>query len=465
MIDRLVVLGATGDLTARYLVPALAELTTVRQLPPEFTLVGVARDDLDTDSYRRDLLDRLARYGADCSTPGMEGILERLVYHRADAADPEDLRPVLGARRSPVALYFALPPTIALAALQAASEAGLPPTSHLVFEKPFGHDLASARTLNEAIARTIPDATVFRMDHFLGHQTVQNIVGVRLANRVFEPLWNNGHIERVDIVWDETITIEDRAGYYDHTGALRDMLQNHLLQLLALVAMEPPTELAAADLGDRKAEVLRAVRSPTRDDIRQSVRARYAASGSRPGYRDTDGVEPGRNTETLADLTLSIDKPRWAGVPFRMRTGKGLDADRHTVVLTFRPPTHTLLGTGATGDGHAAVAVPNRLTLAMDPDRLALGISINGPGDPLTVEPVELDHVLSAPDCGPYARLLLDVLEGDTTFSIRADEAEEGWRIVEPVLDGWSRDLTPLLEYPVGSAFDRDQLVRARRAG
>ena len=288
------------------------------------------------------------------------------------------------------------------------------------------------------------------MDHFLGKQTVQNILGLRFANRLFEPLWCAEHVEGVDIVWDETVALEGRAGYYDRTGALLDMIQNHLLQLVALVAMERPGGLGEQPLRDAKVDVLRSVRRLTPNEVaRYTVRARYTEGGSPdrpiPAYTAEDGVDPGLGTETFADVTLFLDNHRWRGVPFRLRTGKALGADRRDVSIRLRPTQR--LPFGQTHDPG-----PNVLTFAMDPDRLIAEIALNGVGDPFDLEPARWELELAPQRLSAYARLLLDAMDGDPALSIRGDEAEESWRIIEPIIAAWGDGVRPLLDYPAGSA-------------
>jgi glucose-6-phosphate 1-dehydrogenase len=376
--------------------------------------------------------------------------VSRLEYRRADVTAPAELAKVLGAVRDPLVAYLALPPPVYAATVRALAAAGLAEGSRIVVEKPFGEDLASAQALNRLLHGLLPEAAVFRMDHFLGKQTVQNILGLRFANRVFEPLWNRTHIARVDIVWDEALALEDRATYYDSAGALRDMVQNHLLQILCLVGMEPPTSLDERDLRDRKVDLLRAVRRLSPEEVaRLTVRARYGAGriGERevPAYVDEPGVDPTRGAETFAQVTLAIDNWRWAGVPFCLRTGKALARDRREIAVHFQPVPHLVFD-------QATDPPPNVLRFQLDPDRMSLAVNINGPVDPFTLEEAELDLELAPHELPAYARLLLDVMHGDPTLSIRADEAEESWRIVEPILRGWDAGLVPLGEYPAGSA-------------
>jgi glucose-6-phosphate 1-dehydrogenase len=307
----------------------------------------------------------------------------------------------------------------------------------------------SAQELNGLLHQNFPENAVFRADHFLGEQTVQNIVGLRFANTVFEPIWNRHHVERVEIIWDETLALEGRAGFYDSTGALKDMIQSHLLQLLALTAMDPPVALNETDLRNRKVGVFRAVKHLSAGDAkRQTVRARYAAGeveGRRiPAYADEEGIDPERGTETFTQVALEIDNWRWAGVPFVLRSGKALGRDRREISVRFRPVPHLTFGRNSD-------PAQNVLRLGMSPDTMSLGINVNGPGDPSDLEHVGLQTELAPQRPSEYGRVLLAVLSGNAMLSIRADEAEECWRIVEPVLDAWEAGAVPLLEYPAGS--------------
>ena len=299
------------------------------------------------------------------------------------------------------------------------------------------------------------------MDHFLAKQTVLNILGLRFTNRVFESLWSNAHItgvvvrrshRRTDIVFDETVDAQARASYYDRSGALRDMVQNHLLQLLTYVAMEPPLSMDPLDLAARKIDVLRAVRPLSPEEVATAtVRGRYGAGtvAGREGerrvaaYVEADGVDPVRATETFAEVVLHIDNWRWSGVPFRLRTGKALAADRREVVVHFAPVPHALFAGPA--------AAPNELRLQLDPDRMSLSVNVNGLGDPFDLDTVHLDTDLAHQAPGPYGQLLLAVIGGDTRLSAHGAEAEEGWRIVEPVLAAWADGAVSLQEYPAGS--------------
>lgn len=460
MIRRLVIFGASGDLTARFLVPALARLQQAGLLPDGFQILGLARDDGDTETFRRRIEERLEHALPRVYPSSRKDILSILEYRRTDVTDRRQIASALSPLTEPIVAYLALPPALFRPTVEALAALGLPKGSTIVLEKPFGQNLESAQALNRLLHQSFPEEAVFRLDHFLGKQTVQNILGLRFANRIFEPLWNSQHVERIDIIWDETLTAAGRTSFYDGTGALRDMVQNHLLQLLALIAMEPLHTLNERILRDRKVDVLQAVRRLSPDEvIRRTVRGRYGrgAIGEREilAYVQEEGVDPQRGTETFAQVTLTVDNWRWAGVPFTLRTGKALKQDRREIAIHFKPVPH--LAFGQEDDPR-----PNVLRLELDPDRITLGVNINSPGDLFGLERVELDTVLPSPSLPAYGRLLLDVLKGDPLLSIRDDEAEESWRIVEPILDVWAGGGVPLQDYPAGSD---GPAVTARRLG
>ena len=429
MIDRLVIFGGTGDLTGRFLLPALAALLARGDLSDRFELVGASRQDWDDEQYRSWAADWLERAGASTALLGSSR------YRQLDLADPVSVEACL-AGEGPVAVYLALPPAVFPAAVAALKQAGLPAESQVVFEKPFGEDLDSARELNRLVADLVDERHVFRVDHFLAMTTVQNVLGTRIANRVLEPIWNSAHIDQVEIIWEESLALEGRAGYYDHVGALKDMVQNHLLQILCLVAMEPPISLGERDLRDRKVDVLRSVRPFEDADVAaRTRRARYR------GYTDEDGVTPEHGTETFAELTLELDSWRWSGTGFRMRTGKAMREDRKEVVINFRPTPALPFGGSA----------PNRLRFGLEPEGLTFELTGTGPSAEMSLVPLTLTAEMEPPELPAYGRILLDVLSGNSALSIRADEAEHSWQIVAPVLDGWSRDVSPLEEYEAGS--------------
>ncbi|MFJ9927826.1 MULTISPECIES: glucose-6-phosphate dehydrogenase [Streptomyces] len=447
MIGRLVILGGTGDLSGRFLMPALAALHAAGHLADGFRVTGASREEWSTERFREWIAEWLDRQGGAVPADARRAVVESAHYQRADVTDPEDVRAVV-AGDGPVALYLALPPALFPRVVTALHSAGLPPGSRIVLEKPFGEDLDSARELNRLLAELVPEQAVFRVDHFLAMTTVQNVLGSRLANRVLEPLWNSTHIAEVEIVWDESLALEGRAGYYDRVGALKDMVQNHLLQVLCLVAMEPPVTLGERDLRDRKVDVLRSVRLLTEYDVvHRTRRARYAAGRidgrEVPSYADEEGVDPRRGTETFAEVELELDSWRWAGTTFRLRSGKGLRDDRKEVAVRFRPVPHLPFG-------HSGEVVPNVLRFGLEPEGLTLDLMGTGSRAGHLTE-LELSARLEPGELPAYGRLLLDVLRGDPALSIRGDEAEEAWRVLTPVLSAWERGLVPLEEYPAGS--------------
>jgi glucose-6-phosphate 1-dehydrogenase len=435
--------GASGDLAGRYLLPALAALEAAGRLPDGIRIIGAAREEWDQDAFRRIATERLDEHASDVPPAARQALVESLDYHRVDLSGAEDAARVLreAGEAGPVVAYLALPPGVFTDAVTALGDTGLPPGSRIAIEKPFGEDLESAVALNRLLARVAGDAgeqAIFRVDHVLGMATVQNMLGLRFANRVTAPIWNGDHIEQVEILWEETLALEGRAGYFDTAGTLEDVLQNHALQVLSLFAMEPPAGPGERELRDRKVEALRSI--PSLDDEQiasRTRRARYTAGriGDRsvPAYADEDGVDPGRGTETFAELALELDNARWAGTRFVLRGGKALRRRRKGVVVRFR-------------------AVPRHPFVQGDPTANELWIGIDGPED-LRLELT--GGTLSAPpppsDLPPYARVLLDILEGDGMLSVRGDEAEEAWRIVEPVVRAWEDDRVPLEEYPAGS--------------
>jgi glucose-6-phosphate 1-dehydrogenase len=439
----LLVLGASGDLTARLLLPGVAGLLT-SGAAPGLTLIGSGTDDWDDDRWRERVRDSFAEAG---SADAVRRVAEETHYLQADVTHEQDLKRLLDACHGRVVIYFALPPAVTAKACQALADIGVPEGTRLVLEKPFGTDAAAARKLNALLARLVPEDQVHRVDHFLGKSTVLNILGLRFANHIFEPLLNADHVESVDIVFDESLALEGRAGYYDKAGALADMIQSHLLWILGLLTMEAPPAITALELRDRAAQVLRATRLWDDDIAACSRRARYTAGeidGKKlPAYADEPGVDPDRKTETLAEIVLAVDTWRWRGVPFRLRSGKALSSARKEAVITFKQPQRV-------PDGLTGYQRPDRLRIGFGPDRLHLDLNINGPDDPFVIDPVTLEADFGPGDLPPYGEVLRAVLDGDPMLSVRGDTAEECWRIVEPVQAAWRDDRVPLLEYPAG---------------
>jgi glucose-6-phosphate 1-dehydrogenase len=441
----LIVLGASGDLTSRLLMPALGQLLT-RERERSIRLIGAGMDDWDDARWRDVVAASFAT--VDAAGPAVDAVLAGAIYRRSDITRPADLAALFALADGRAALYFAVPPAIAARACVALESVPLPEGLVLALEKPFGTDEASAKALNAQLAKLVPEDQVHRIDHFLGRSTVLNVLGVRFTNRVFEPVWSAEHIDSVVIRYDEALGLEGRAGYYDRAGALTDMIQSHLLQVLAVIAMDPPSTLGAIDLRDAKGMALRATSVWNDDPVASSRRARYGAGsgGDRtlPAYADEPGVDPALDTETLAELTVGVATTRWQGVPFTLRSGKALGDRRSEIVITFKPVSH--LPTGFTGS-----ADPSVLRLTLGPDRMALEVNLNGPGDPFHLDRSSLEAEFGEGELLAYAEVIQGILDGDPTLSVRSDTAEQCWRIVQPVLDAWRSGAVPLDEYPAGT--------------
>src|SRR5690606_34150998 len=339
-----------------------------------------------------------------------------------------------------VALYFAVPPAVAAAACEAMTPEMLPDGVMLALEKPFGTDEESAAALNRRLTALVDEKQVFRVDHFLGKSTTLNLLGARFANRLLEPLWSAESIESVSIVYDEKLGLEGRAGYYDGAGALVDMLQSHLLQVLAVVAMAQPATIGEA--------VLRATRVWGDDPTSSSRRARYTAGSidgvDKPSYVDEPGVEPERRTETLAAATFEVRNARWTGVPFTLRSGKAIGDPAREVVVRFKAVRHVPDGLRGSADGAV-------VRFSLGPDRMSLDLNLNGAGDPLVLERATLSADLGPGQLMAYAEVLSCILDADAMLSVRGDAAERCWAIVQPILDAWANDEVPLDEYVAGS--------------
>jgi glucose-6-phosphate 1-dehydrogenase len=439
VIFNLVLFGASGDLAGRFLLPALATLRATGRLPERFSLVGTARPRWDDEAFRRHAAERLAEHAADVPAEHRDALTRSLRYQSADLTDPNDLATVIGlARDGPVAAYLALPPGLFAETLTALCDARLPAGSRIALEKPFGESLHDAVELNRVLARAAGDAgeqAVFRVDHALGMATVQNLLALRRHDPVLAAVWDAEHIEQIEVRWEEDLALEGRAGYYDGVGALKDVMQNHMLQVLCLLAMEPPAGPTERELRDAKAAALRATHPPGPDEAaKRTRRARYGTGhiGDRPvtAYIDEEGVDPSRGTETFAEVVLELDTPRWHGTRFVLRAGKALGARRKEAIVRFR----------ATEPDDA----PDELRVGLDGP---LDISLRLKGTTSTT----LTGPSPTSDVPPYGHVLLDLLNGGSTLSVRGDGAEEAWRVVEPVLVAWRERRVPLEEYPAGS--------------
>jgi len=437
----LVVLGVTGDLSRRKLLPALADGEQRGMLPHGTRIIGVGRQELDDASFRSLAHDALSAHGR----VEPDALAGRLAYARADLreGDFSALAAKLPAGRTRV-FYLACAPDLFGPVCRGLAAAGLvDATSRVVLEKPLGHDLASARRISEEVAAVFEERQVFRIDHYLGKETVQNLLVLRFANSVLGPVWDARSVDHVQITVSETLGVSGRGGYYDDSGALRDMVQNHLLQLLCLVAMDPPDRLDADGIRDAKVQVLKSLRPWTAQRAAtESVRGQY------DGYAD-DVDRPGSATETYAALRVDIDSWRWAGVPFYLRTGKRMHRHRSEIVVQFRDVPHWIF------PGEAPVS--NRLVIGLQPEEvvhLELRSKRPGPG-PVQVASVPLRIDLAAAFDGrpadAYERLLLDVLNDEPVLFMRRDEVEAAWAWVDPLLHAWQDGAAPLSPYAGGS--------------
>ncbi|MCR8670480.1 glucose-6-phosphate dehydrogenase [Agrococcus sp. HG114] len=440
----LLILGASGDLTSRLLLPGIA--TLLRADPSRrVQVVGAdlrALEERDWHDRVRTALQLDGVVGA-----GAKHVLASTRYVSADATDPEALRALLGGIECErLVIYFALPPHVTERVCETLEAVGAPGGTILAIEKPFGDSLESARRLNALVTRIVPEERVFRIDHFLGLHTVLNLIGLRFANRLLEPVWDRDGIERVEILYDETVTLEGRAGYYDRNGALRDMIQSHLLQIMAMLAMEPIASVDERDLRDAIGQVLRA--ASVVDPAAHSRRARYTAGSVEgrevPDYTAEEGVDASLGTETLAEVQVEIANPRWAGVPFLLRSGKSLGAVRKRAIVHWRAPAH--VPRGLSGRDTA-----DRLVIDFKPDGFELHLTTNGKGDPFALEQTVLRGELGGGALLPYGEVLSAILDADPRLAVRGDAAEECWRIVEPVLAAWRADAVPMEEYAAGS--------------
>lgn len=444
----LVILGASGDLTRRLLLPGLA--TLLRQgSRHEVHLIGAAFDSLSEAAWRSLVHEALAEGGCHEAAATRMASESRFVHLDVTSADAMGaFLDELKADGRRIVLYCALPPAVSQKAVEALQYLDLPDGLRLAIEKPFGSSLESARTFNQLLTSVVPEKQIFRVDHYLGKATVLNLLGLRFGNRIFEPVWNATNIERVEIITDEALALEGRAGYYDKAGALRDMVQSHLLLVMAMFAMEEPARLDEVELRDLIVHALRATHL-WQDDPTTSRRARYVAGtiGTRsvPDYVAEPGVDPSRNTETLAEVTLEIRTSRWSGVPFRLRSGKALGDGFRGIVVKFRPVQHL-------PEGFNNEAAPNVMVIGLAPESIALGITTNAEGNRWDLEQTTLSAELSESPVRPYGEILDLVLSGDPLLSVRGDATEELWRILTPVFDAWAAGDVPLDEYRAGSA-------------
>ena len=459
----LVLFGGTGDLAWRKLMPALFQAFRHGTLPPGGRIIGVGRDDLSNDAYRELIRTRFDKVEL-AKRPSVEEFARfaaLLEFVRMDLSRPDDyarLQAMLAERQADtVVMYVATAPNLFTTVCEQLAAVGLnTPQTRVVLEKPLGHDLASNRAINEAVRRVFSERQVFRIDHYLGKPAVQNLFALRFGNALFEPLWRREHIANIQITMAEELGVEKRGAFYETTGALRDMVQNHALQLLCAIGMEPPINSHADAIRDEKLKVLRSLKPWTAHSLAQDViRGQYSAGtvGGTPvpAYRDELGVAPHSQTETFVALRTEISNWRWAGVPFYIRTGKRLAGRDAHIVVNFRPTPHAIFNTQ---NGMA-----NRLVINLQPrDGLELHLLAQGQDNrraSQSLAPVQLDldfdKRFGSERVGAYERLLLDVIDGRLNLFVRSDEQEEAWRWVEPILNHWAADPQGPRPYAAGT--------------
>jgi glucose-6-phosphate 1-dehydrogenase len=458
----LVVFGATGDLSQRKLLPALFHRDAAGQIPAETRIIGAARKAMTHKAFRAFAQAAIEKYVPAEERPEgkLAAFLDKIKYTAVDAAQDagwSDLEALLAKEPERIrVIYLAVGPDLFGPICERLGSHGLVnKETRVVIEKPLGRDLASSRAVNDTIGEVFPESRIFRIDHYLGKETVQNLMALRFANALFEPIWNAGHIDHVQITVAETVGLAGRAGYYDTSGALRDMVQNHIMQLLCLTAMEPPPSIDADSVRDEKLKVLKALKPVTPDNVAQvTVRGQYRAGASNggavPGYLDELGSNTSK-TETFVAIKAEIANWRWAGVPFYLRTGKRLEARESEIVVNFRPVPHSIFGAGA------GEILANQLVIRLQPDegvKLWLMIKDPGPGG-MRLQQVPLDmsfaQAFGVRNPDSYERLLMDVVRGNQTLFMRRDEVEAAWAWIDPILNAWAASPETPKPYTAGS--------------
>ncbi|MEI6142684.1 MAG: glucose-6-phosphate dehydrogenase [Mariniphaga sp.] len=471
----IVIFGASGDLTKRKLIPAVFELYINRLLPESFALLGTSRTSLTDEEFRHRMLEFLP-----LENNSTEQFLSHIYYQTIDYNVQDDylrlkirleeLSILLGIA-SNYLFYLSTPPNLYDLIPEKLARAELNIQTHgyrrLIIEKPFGNSLSSAKALNVSLKKDYDENQIYRIDHYLGKETVQNLMVTRFANGIFEPIWNRNFIERVEISSAESLGVEGRGGYYDNSGAMRDMVQNHLLQVVGMVAMEPPVVIEADAIRHEVMKVFQSLRPLTPDELNKNViRGQYTASTIKgqavSGYREEPGVDPDSHTETYVAMKFYIDNWRWAGVPFFIRTGKKLPTRVTEIVIEFKPTPHHLFDMN-NSDQHKN----NQLIIRIQPDEgILLKFGMKEPGAGFRVNQVNMDfHYSSLADIhlpSAYERLLLDCMLGDATLYSRGDTVEAAWNFIQPILDAWKNDpMIPIYGYPAGTwgPYESDLLI------
>ncbi len=476
-VSKLLLFGATGDLAQRMLLPSLYGLHADGLLPKELTITGAARTDYTDESYRDFAKKALDKFLPDDrkDESHLAGFLERLGYQPMDMSVADQFKPLaakVGDVSGGLAIYLSTAPSLFEAAITGLGEVGLAgPTVRIGLEKPLGYDLASSQEINDAVAKVFPEDRIFRIDHYLGKETVQNILALRFGNTFFEPIWNARGIDNVQITIAETVGLEDRAGYYETAGALRDMVANHMLQLLALVAMEPPARYDATAIRDEKVKVFHSLRVIAPEDApRDTVTGQYGAGavGGALVKSYTDELGKPSTTETFVAIKAHLDNWRWQGVPFYLRTGKRMPVRRSEIAIQFKPVPHSMF------KGSGGLLQPNVLVIRLQPEEyVQMLVMAKEPGldrDGVRLREVPLNLSLDAEFAGTrrriaYERLLLDLIEGDQTLFVRRDEVEAQWRWIDAIRAGWSANGTRPKSYTSGSWGPSSAIALTERDG
>jgi glucose-6-phosphate 1-dehydrogenase len=469
--DRLLLFGATGDLSRRMLLPSLCALDAEGLLDPKIEIVGTARSEHDDAEFRNFARASLEQFLPAERRGGMARFLNRLSYQTLDANQMEGFNALaakVGEPKDGLSIFLSTAPSLfepTIRGLQASGLAG--DNVRIGLEKPLGVDLASSKVINDAVARAFPEDRIYRIDHYLGKETVQNLLALRFANLMFEPLWNAAHIDHVQITVAETVGLESRVAYYDDSGALRDMVQNHMLQLLALVAMEPPVSYDATSVRDEKVKILRSLRKVAANEtVTGQYRAGAIGGQAVPGYDDELGKDS--NTETFVAIKAHIDNWRWQGVPFYLRTGKRLPKRTTEIVVQFRDVPHSIF------HGRGARTVPNRLVIGIQPsENITLSLMAKVPGldrNGFGLRSIPLDIAMPDAFAGPqrriaYERLLLDLIEGEQTLFVRRDEVEAQWDWIDAIRAEWEEQAQEPKTYTAGSWGPSAAIALAERDG
>lgn len=465
----LVIFGASGDLTKRKLIPALYSLEVQNLLPEKFAIIGVSRSELNDGLFRDTLEEGLLQFSEEKDKTRIKAFLQKIYYQSIDAQDATSFIDLTGKLSelqdslnipgntiyylsTPPSLYGVIPQNLAKNHLNDQSNGW----KRMIIEKPFGYDLQSAIGLNNSLQKDWLENQIYRIDHYLGKETVQNVLVTRFTNGIFEPLWNRNYVHHVEITSAESMGVEKRGGYYEGSGALRDMIQNHLLQIVGLIAMEPPASMNSDAIRNETVKILQSIRPYTTEDvIRSAIRGQYLSATIKGekvnGYREEQGVNPDSKTETYAALKFHVDNWRWGGVPFYIRTGKRLPTRVTEAVIHFKPTPHYLFATKLNGESH------NQLVIRVQPDEgILLKFGMKMPGAGFDVQTVNMDFHYSdlsikrIPDA--YERLLLDSMTGDSTLYARGDLVMAAWKFLDPVLNEWKNNpCIPVYGYPAGT--------------